>query len=263
MRLQDIEKQNWHGELFNDERGIHGQRNKLRTFRLFKVNYSLEGYLTKVKQFHHRRALTKLRISNHDLEIEKGRYSGGYKKVEERKCFHCKDAVEDEKHFLIKCPLYSKIRDKFIKQNNIHDFIAEEEFFLKLIDPPKRLQTQAAKYIYDFALQINRDTRLSKKVKKLYKQTKIPESQSMELCRVMETIEKTDHGQNELEKITKEDNNYFTKEGIKAGDCIKELCKGTSRDSSRIKTETVCNREGTSQRGLVSCGKIQSSKRDN
>ena len=74
MRLQDIEKQNWHGELFNDERGIHGQRNKLRTFRLFKVNYSLEGYLTKVKQFHHRRALTKLRISNHDLEIEKGRY---------------------------------------------------------------------------------------------------------------------------------------------------------------------------------------------
>ena len=153
-RIEDIEKQNWHGELFNDERGNHGQRNKLRTFRLFKFKHEFEGYLVKVKQFKHRRALTKLRISNHDLEIEKGRYSGGYKKVEERKCFHCTNVIEDEKHFLTKCPLYSKLRNDFIRQNNLNDFIAEDHLFLKLINPPSKLQTQAAKYIYDcFALR--------------------------------------------------------------------------------------------------------------
>ncbi|XP_031553992.1 techylectin-5B-like [Actinia tenebrosa] len=66
----------------------------------------------------HKKSLNKLRISNHDLEIERGRYSS-YKKVEERKCFHCTDIIEDERHFLIKCPLYSKLREEFLMQNNI------------------------------------------------------------------------------------------------------------------------------------------------
>ena len=43
----------------------------------------------------------KLRISSHDLHIEKG----GHRKTipSERKCFLCGMAVEDEKHFVMEC----------------------------------------------------------------------------------------------------------------------------------------------------------------
>ena len=46
--------------------------NKLRTYRLFKNNKSLESYLS-TKNDEQRILLSKLRISNHNLEIERGR----------------------------------------------------------------------------------------------------------------------------------------------------------------------------------------------
>jgi hypothetical protein len=46
--------------------------NKLRTYRLFKNNKSLEPYLS-MKNDEQRILLPKLRISNHNLEIERGR----------------------------------------------------------------------------------------------------------------------------------------------------------------------------------------------
>ena len=41
----------------------------------------------------------------------------------ERKCFICKDKVEDEIHFVINCPLYTDERDilfQVCRQNCIH-----------------------------------------------------------------------------------------------------------------------------------------------
>jgi hypothetical protein len=49
--------------------------NKLRTYRLFKNNISLEPYLS-MKNDEQRILLSKLRISNHNLEIERGRHRG-------------------------------------------------------------------------------------------------------------------------------------------------------------------------------------------
>jgi hypothetical protein len=49
--------------------------NKLRTYRLFKNNISLEPYLS-MKNDEERILLSKLRISNHNLEIERGRHRG-------------------------------------------------------------------------------------------------------------------------------------------------------------------------------------------
>jgi hypothetical protein len=64
-------------DIFNDiDRSPTGgsSSNKLRTYRLFKSNYTFENYLVDVKNGKHRKSLTKLRISEHDLEIERGRY---------------------------------------------------------------------------------------------------------------------------------------------------------------------------------------------
>jgi hypothetical protein len=47
--------------------------NKLRTYRLFKPNFSFEPYLLYLSE-EKRKLLTKFRISAHKLEIEQGRY---------------------------------------------------------------------------------------------------------------------------------------------------------------------------------------------
>ena len=56
----------------------------------------------------------KLRISSHDLHIEKGRH----RKIilSERKCFLCKKFVEDQKHFVTECFSLSAHRNTFFDE---------------------------------------------------------------------------------------------------------------------------------------------------
>ena len=65
QRLLDIEQQTWISE-------IHDQKNKLRTFRTFKLTHDYENYLTNVRNINHRVAVTKLRLSNQKIAIETG-----------------------------------------------------------------------------------------------------------------------------------------------------------------------------------------------
>ena len=57
-----------------------------------------------------RSLLTKLRLSAHSLAIETGRYC---KPTMRDSVKHVKKKVEDEHHFLIECPIYNSVRDKF------------------------------------------------------------------------------------------------------------------------------------------------------
>ena len=81
QRLKDIELQRWLSDVNNDVRKDANQKNKLRTFRKFKTieNYKCEDYLRQVTNVQHRITLTKLRLSNHKLAIETGRYVRPYK----------------------------------------------------------------------------------------------------------------------------------------------------------------------------------------
>ena len=108
QRLKDIELQRWLSEINNDTRKDANQSNKMRTYRLFKTidNYKCEDYLHQVTNTRHRIALTKLRLSNHKLAIETGRYSRPFKKPAERICPICKIEMEDEYHFLNICSAY-------------------------------------------------------------------------------------------------------------------------------------------------------------
>jgi hypothetical protein len=64
----------WQEELFRDNSNSdHG--NKLRTYRLFKSNFCFEKYL-EWGDYRKRKNITRFRLSAHDLEIEKGRYTG-------------------------------------------------------------------------------------------------------------------------------------------------------------------------------------------
>ena len=79
------------------------KKNKLRTFRKFKRTYDYENYLTNVRNINHRVAITKLRLSNHKLAIETGRYVKPYQPPDQRICPLCKTGIEDEEHFLMNC----------------------------------------------------------------------------------------------------------------------------------------------------------------
>lgn len=107
-----IYKNIWRHELFNDQRKNPLQKNKLRTFRLFKNNFSYETYLD-VINFKQRNIFCKFRIGSHNLEIETGRHKDIPEN--ERKCKLCKEEIEDEIHFLLKCPKLKEYRDPFIK----------------------------------------------------------------------------------------------------------------------------------------------------
>ena len=55
-----------------------------------------------------------MRISAHDLKIEKDRYSKKYIERTQRLCHHClshgSNSIEDETHFTVNCPLYDEQR---------------------------------------------------------------------------------------------------------------------------------------------------------
>ena len=141
QRLEDIEIQNWRASLYDDNNRTVGG-NKLRTYREFKTEYKLENYLVEVQNTEHRRALTKLRISDHILQIERGRYNKDYIIPELRICPHC-HVMEDEEHFLTKCTIYTDLRNTLSQKIN-----RNISNFNNLIDP-KTSKPEIAKYVYD------------------------------------------------------------------------------------------------------------------
>ena len=115
QRLKDIFLQTFYSEL-NSNGKKENQGNKLRTYRKFKDTYEREQYLN-IHNFSHRRAMAKLRISDHPLQIEVGRYNRT--PPSDRICTLCnaKD-IENEVHFVLECELYSDIRNSFINALN-------------------------------------------------------------------------------------------------------------------------------------------------
>ena len=88
-------------------------RTRFRT-RKIKSEFGMKNYL-KIPGFQQRRHISKLRCSDHALEIEKGRYKKGNTRTlaNERICTLCKNGqVEDEEHFLLKCDAYKFLRTK-------------------------------------------------------------------------------------------------------------------------------------------------------
>ena len=55
-----------------------------------------------------------MRLSAHKLQIEYGRYLNIDR--QDRKCILCNlDVIEDEFHFILKCPVYDNLRRKYFK----------------------------------------------------------------------------------------------------------------------------------------------------
>ena len=88
---------------------INSPRHKLRTYALMKTEIGLENYLNVINNVSIRTQFSKFRLSDHNLEIEKGRHRGIV--AEQRFCPFCKSNVENEIHFLLECPIYKELRE--------------------------------------------------------------------------------------------------------------------------------------------------------
>ena len=89
---------------------------KLDVYRSFKTSFSVEIYLLLNIPRRLRSALARFRISNHDLECERGRYSKTI--MEDRLCKLCgqqnKIFIETEFHVIFECEYYSDLRNVYI-----------------------------------------------------------------------------------------------------------------------------------------------------
>jgi hypothetical protein len=87
----------------------------------------VESYLS-ISNFEYRKLITKLRISEYNLLIEKGRNLNIPR--EQRLCSHCK-CIDDEKHFLLHCTINSELRSSFLNilnnESQIFNNLSESE----------------------------------------------------------------------------------------------------------------------------------------
>ena len=90
-----------------------------------------------------RNTLSRFRLSNHELLIEKGRHMRDKIERNNRKCFACRNDIEDELHFITKCPLYinereilfQACRDSFIRFDSYMSDYQRFVFILSSEDP--------------------------------------------------------------------------------------------------------------------------------
>ena len=110
---------------------INSNTSKLRTYAKLKSEAGFEKYIKLTENILDRTAITKLRLPNHDLMIEKGRHQG--QEINQRLCPFCENSVENEQHFLISCQNFQIHRTQFFTSiteiNNEFDSLDEDGKF--------------------------------------------------------------------------------------------------------------------------------------
>ena len=95
---------------FWDDYKRRRKNSRMEFYDEIKSSFSFENYLD-LPIFFHRKTITKIRCSDHTLEIEKGRHKKTPR--EQRLCKLCDSAeVETEEHFLCKCNFFNELKRK-------------------------------------------------------------------------------------------------------------------------------------------------------
>ena len=108
-----IEKQN-----LNCEKEQMRNSPKAISYVLFKTTVNIENYLDEIENTKHKTSLSRFRLSNYNLLIEKGRHMRPRLDRNERKCFNCRDKIEDAHHFITECPIYNHEREILFESCN-------------------------------------------------------------------------------------------------------------------------------------------------
>ena len=121
------EKDIFHQTSFHE---IQCNSSKMKTYAKLKTKICLEPYLLSIQNTDDRIQLSKFRLSNHRLMIETGRHNNV--NSNNRYCPFCPTVIENEFHFLIKCPTYSILRHRLLEDIKyiIQDFRPPPEDYI-------------------------------------------------------------------------------------------------------------------------------------
>ena len=129
-------KENFYQESFEE---ISSEHSKLRTYAKLKTEIGMEKYLCIIENVWDRTALTKIRLSNHTLMIEKGRHQGLLEN--QRLCPFCNNKVETEQHFIMECKTFEIFRQKLFEDiteiNDRFGLLDDTEKFVFLLSNPE------------------------------------------------------------------------------------------------------------------------------
>ena len=138
QRILDTYYQSWYAEINNSRR--------LSTYSLFKHDFLIESYIDNIPILKYRIAMSKFRVSSHDLLIETGRYNNI--SYDQRICSYCNmNKIESEYHFLLVCPHYRDLRCKYFKAYFCR-WPTLKKFEILMSSTSKPSQLNIAKYIY-------------------------------------------------------------------------------------------------------------------
>jgi exonuclease III len=108
QRITDQYMQSWSDSIKN--------MNRLEFYAAIKEEFKFEKYLDEIMNVKQRKALTKLRCSAHNLQIEIGRHQKTPRN--ERHCKICKSkSIENEYHFVLICPILRELRLRYLPKN--------------------------------------------------------------------------------------------------------------------------------------------------
>ena len=113
VTMRKIEN-NISAELKNHQLNLVNLNKKLKFYSSFKFDNKKSEFIEHVKNPLHRKIASKFRLGNHKLQIETGRFAVPKTPANIRYCPHCKNVVEDEINFLLKCTLYNDSRNEFL-----------------------------------------------------------------------------------------------------------------------------------------------------
>ena len=143
QRIFDTYYQSWYANINNSSR--------LSMYSRYKHDFQFESYLDTIHDKQFRIALTKFRLSSHDLAIERGRFENIPR--DERICRYCNlNMIENEYHFLLVCPLYGDLRRKYFK-NYYCRWPTLNKFDDLLSKQTKQMTLNLSKYLY-FAMKL-------------------------------------------------------------------------------------------------------------
>ena len=123
-------------------------QSKRRTYLKYKLVYEMKPYILN-PNLRQRQAVSKLRISDHKLQIELGMYHKLSIELNERTCPFCPNKIEDKYHFIAECPMYNDERHR-IKTTLSLTQTSDYKFFTNIFN----CRTELMKRISCFILEI-------------------------------------------------------------------------------------------------------------
>ena len=134
---------------------VDNKWSKLDTYKLIKNDNRIEPHILYVRDKNHQRALTRLKVSSHKLNIEAGRHARPYVHRQQRLCLYC-DSLEldDEIHFLLRCNFHSEARYSFIRKIAEHlpvqlETVPHTELFIDIMTSKNTdVLNAVAKFVY-------------------------------------------------------------------------------------------------------------------